>query len=337
MSDILLAKPKLPPDWIDVSVGEPHIVRSTLLEYFHVEPLSTYSMDHEWEYPAPAGYQPLVDKLQEQYGHPVIITNGAKQALGACFYALKKLGKLHVGMIEPYWALIPPLMDMHGLIPAIGKHPYNVDAFLALAPNNPDGQFPHLEVLEDTCKSKKIPFIHDAAYYTHVYLPKTTELKVYGDAQIFSVSKMFGISGLRLGYVVCKNPDFYRLIQEYMEAMTVGVSIVSQLCLLNLLQDIENNPTDFSSFEEEALGAINVAKLMMLGVDPEVLKINPLLIDRPGMFGWFGVGPRADFKKSKINVIDGALFGGPGMVRMNLAFNETQMQDLVNRLNSVKT
>jgi bifunctional pyridoxal-dependent enzyme with beta-cystathionase and maltose regulon repressor activities len=54
------------------------------------------------------------------------------------------------------------------------------------------------------------------------------------------------------------------------------------------------------------------------------------------MFGWFKVGPKADFTKSKINFIDGALFGVPGMVRMNLAFSSDKMEEIVKRLNSVK-
>lgn len=336
MSEILLAKPQLPPDWIDVSVGEPHVVREVLLKHFSVDGYSLPQPEHVWEYPHPTGYKPLVQMLEAKHGHPVIITNGAKQALGATFYALKKMGKQNLGMIEPYWALIPPLVEMHGLTPAIGKHPYNVDAFLALAPNNPDGQFPYLDCLEDTCKSKNIPLIHDAAYYTHVYVSKETELKVYGDAQIFSISKMFGLSGLRLGYVVCKNHDFYKLVQEYMEAMTVGVSITSQIFLADLMQRMKAEPEKLLQFEEEAAAALQASKQALLQVDQEVLLVSPRLVDRPGMFGWFKTGPQANFSKSKINFIDGALFGGPGMVRMNLAFNRERMNEIVKRLNSVK-
>lgn len=305
------------------------------MKHFSLDSYPQDHPDHYWEYPNPTGYQPLVQMLEEKHGHPVIITNGAKQALGACFYALKKLGKQNLGMMEPYWALIPPLVEMHGLTSAIGSHPFNVDAFLALAPNNPDGAFPYLDCLEDSCKSKNIPLIHDAAYYTHVYLPRETELKVYGDAQIFSISKMFGLSGLRLGYVVCRNPDFYKLIQQYMEAMTVGVSITSQIFLYDLLLRMKVEPEKLELFEIEASAALTLAKQTLLGVDPDILMVDKRIVDRPGMFGWFAVGPKANFQKSKINFIDGALFGGPGMVRMNLAFNVETMQKIVERLNNV--
>jgi aspartate/methionine/tyrosine aminotransferase len=334
MIDILLAKPKLPSDWIDVSVGEPHVVREILLKHFNVDGYSLPQPEHVWAYPHPTGYQPLVQMLEEKHGHPVIITNGAKQALGATFYALKKLGKQNLGMMEPYWALIPPLVEMHGLTPAIGKHPFNVDAFLALAPNNPDGAFPYLDCLEDACQSKNIPLIHDAAYYTHVYLPASTELKVYGDAQIFSISKMLGLSGLRLGYVVCKNGDFYRLIQEYMEAMTVGVSITSQIFLADLLVRMREAPEKFLQFEEEAATALQASKQALLQVNQEVLLVSPQSVDKPGMFGWFKTGPKFDQQKARVNTIDGKFFGIPGFVRINLALKVSDINEIVRRFNS---
>jgi bifunctional pyridoxal-dependent enzyme with beta-cystathionase and maltose regulon repressor activities len=50
------------------------------------------------------------------------------------------------------------------------------------------------------------------------------------------------------------------------------------------------------------------------------------------MFGWFKTGPKFNSEKSKINFIDGGLFGIPGMIRMNLAFNHERMQEITNRL-----
>ena len=338
MSNLLLAKPNLPEGWLDCSVGEPHVVREILRKYFKLDSIGQEHPDHYWEYPNPKGFEPLIQILEEKHGYPTIITNGAKQGIGACLYALKKMGKQTVGMMEPYWALIPPLVEMHGLTSAIGSHPFNVDAFLALAPNNPDGAFSYLDCLEDSCKSKSknIPLIHDAAYYTHVYLPRETELKVYGDAQIFSISKMFGLSGLRIGYVVCKNPLFYKYIQEYMEAMTVGVSIASQVFLTDLLTQMDKHPLALEKFEKEAAAALRAAKEAMLQVDPEVLIISPRSVDVAGMFGWYAKGPKFSQERAKINFIDGSLFGGQGMIRMNLCWNEDQMQEIVSRLNSSK-
>jgi len=85
-----------------------------------------------------------------------------------------------------------------------------------------------------------------------------------------------------------------------------------------------------------ASDALQESKKIISQVDPEVLEIDPNVINIPGMFLWAKVGPKANFQKAKINMIDGQLFGGPGMIRMNLAFDKTTMLDIVNRLNSSK-
>ncbi len=349
MSDILLAKPKLPPDWIDVSVGEPYLVRDTLIKVFQVEEelkIGHLKVD-DLVYPPPTGYQPLVKHLEDKHGAPVIITNGAKQALGACFYALKKMGKSQMGMKLPYWALIPPLAQMHGMN-CVTSGPDSIlenedlgfDSYLLLAPNNPDGHCPDPESLKKIAaklKEKNIPFIHDAAYYTHIYLPQTHTLPAVGDVQIYSISKMLGFSGLRLGYAVCPNLEFYKLIQEYMEAMTVGVSIASQTWLYDLLdRRMRSFPTLVGRFEGISSMALEANKKLCLQIDPDVLEVPKSLPDNPGMFGWFNTGPKFNSEKSKINFISGALFGVPGMIRMNLAFSYERMQEIVYRLNSEK-
>lgn len=343
MSEILLAKPTLPDGFIDVSVGEPHIVRENLLKIFSVMPYEIPQVSHMFEYPDPKGYKPLVQMLEEKHKAPVIITNGAKQALGACFYALQKMGRLNIAMSSPYWALIPPLVEMHGLnwfTPNNAQcHIASEFGFLLLAPNNPDGfTLSAVELMEEAqkLKDKGIPLIHDAAYYTHVYLPQTHSLPSFGDVQVYSISKMLGLSGLRLGYVVCHNKEFYKLIQQYMEAMTVGVSIIPQIFLADLFKRMNSYPTLTQSFEGTSSNALAESKRIVKNIDPEILEVPQDFENTPGMFGWFKVGPKADFEKSKVNFIDGALFGVPGCVRMNLAFSADKITEIVNRLNSVK-
>lgn len=338
MSEILLAKPKLPEGWIDVSVGEPHIVREILLETFpEATDLSRGLpvVDRMHEYPLPTGYPELVEFLRHKHGAPVIITNGAKQALGASFYALKKMGRAVMGMRTPYWALIPPLANLHG-IQCVDLHKEQWDGCLALSPNNPDGFMEDLTALQRECRRQNIPLIHDAAYYTYSYVPAYEGLGAYGDVQIYSISKMLGLSGLRLGYAVCPNPDFYRYIQEYMETMTVGVSIISQIFLNKLMKSMDSNPYLTRRFEGVAFEELRQNKKLISQVDPEVLEVPTNYHSRPGMFGWFKMGAKCNFNRARINAIDGALFGMPGYVRMNLAFNTTQMKEIVSRLNASK-
>lgn len=333
---MLLAKPDLPQDVIDTSVGEPYVVRDFLTQAFDLSLQEIPVNTSIFEYPSPNGYKPLVDFLEEKYGAPVVITNGAKQALGASLYALKKMGKKKIGMRTPYWALLPQLIDMHGL----QMHPsFNgADANLLLIPNNPDGFVLSPDALKEfslNCQEKNIPLVHDAAYYTHVYLPNSYPLDPIGDLQIFSISKMLGLSGLRLGYVVCHNRSYYKYLQEYMEAMTVGVSNISQSFLYDLFIKMNESPALSEEFETQSFLSIKKSKKIIKQVDSRIIEVPDKMEKIPGMFGWFKIGPNADFKKSKVNVIDGAPFGVPGFIRMNLALPCDKVQEIVNRLNSV--
>jgi aspartate/methionine/tyrosine aminotransferase len=334
MNDILLAKPNLHNGWIDTAAGEPYIIRECLEKAF---PLTPYTLPNEasiWEYPYPQGNKDLVKILEDKYHAPVVITGGAKQALGATFYALKQMGRITVGLQNPFWALLPPLIKMHHLIPTEGLEGH--DAALLVAPNNPDGHMltpEEIKNLSDRCKERSVPLIHDAAYYTHTYLPETYPLKPIGDVQIFSASKMFGLSGLRIGWCVCWNKDFYKHLVEYMEAMTVGASNVSQLFLRDLLTRMYAYPTLTAKFEGLSSIALDKSKEIIKQVNPEVLEVPANFEKLPGMFGFFKRGVKADFEKAKVNVADGKHFGMEGYIRMNLAFGEERMNEIVKRLN----
>lgn len=341
MSDFLLAKPKLGPGWIDCSVGEPYLIRDHLVETFQLQ--DQLEIGHlklnELVYPYPNGYGPLVELLEEKHGAPVVITNGAKQALGAVFYALKKMGKQKMGLKVPYWALIPPLVEMHGL-DWIGAEPEQLndfDSYLLLSPNNPSGHADspeRLVELADAAKAKNIPFIHDGAYYTHIYLPPTHSLPTIGDVQIYSTSKMLGLSGLRVGYAVCPNLEFYKLIQGYMEAMTMGASIVSQTWLFDLMYNhILRTPALTQRFEANCAGDLQYNKMICKKIDQEVLEVPSNFNEIPGMFLWAKKGPRFDPARAKVNVVAGAPFGVPGYVRLNIGFKPETMAEIVDRLN----
>lgn len=334
MTEILLAKPKLPENFIDLSVGEAYVVREIFLRYFDVSSPKQLNAPHVLEYPDPQGYEPLVQFLEDKYQAPVVICNGAKQGLSACFYAIKKMTSQLLGLAEPYWCLLPDLIKFHGLCGGFGMYPYNVDAYLAVAPSNPSGFMPDLECLEQTCKSKNIPLIHDGAYFSHIYLPTSYKLKVYGDAQIFSASKSFGLSGLRLGWIVCRNPDIYQYIIDYMEMMTVGVSIASQMIMYNLFLQMQNAPQQFLLFEQESANALLFAKQCMLEVNKKILDIPLKTTETNGMFGFWKTGPLFNQEKAKLNFIDGKYFGAPGYVRMNLALPKDQIEEVVRRLNA---
>jgi aspartate/methionine/tyrosine aminotransferase len=339
MSKILLALPKLDDGWLDVSVGESHLVRHALFKVFDDFPIQLIDLTttRKSEYQSPNGYAPLVKLLEDKHQAPVVITNGAKQGLGAVFSTLQKLGKHTLGMRCPWWALMPPHAETHGLKPVCANDT-KYDAYLAVLPNNPDGFMldpAYAQKLAEYHKDFGIPFIHDGVYYSSQYCPKQRTFPAFGDVQIFSASKSFGLSGLRVGWVVCNNHDYYHPVQEYMEMMTTGLSTASQSIMYRLLMDMDSRKDKKSEFIRECQNKLYIAKSIMRNLPPDVMDVPNNITDVPGMFLFARCHKPEVFEKAKVNVADGELFGVPGFARINLAVPTETLIEVVERVNNV--
>jgi aspartate/methionine/tyrosine aminotransferase len=340
MSNLLLAIPKLGEGWLDLSVGEAHIVRNALLTtldlYRSQNQLSVdlYS-NNKCEYQPPTGYPPLVKFLEDKHQAPVVITNGAKQAIGAVAYALNKMDKKRVALTRPVWPLIPPLLKAHGLETVDRSY----DAYMAVLPNNPSGSMfdgmERIKTLVEWHKDNNVPFIHDGVYYNPIYLPTYKDFPALGDVQIYSMSKYLGLSGLRIGFAVCKNEQFYHDIQEYMEMMTVGVSTVSQSIVLELLTDLEQKET-YNIFIQRCQEGLIENKTIIKSIRKDILDVPEDIVDQNGMFGWFKKGKEYEkLQYAKINVADGEGFGDASRVRINLAVSIDTIKEVVKRINNL--
>lgn len=332
---MLLAKQNLPEGHIDCAVGEAHIIRDTLFKTFGTNYLNNLvftSLEDKSEYPPASGYDPLVKFLENKHNAPVIITNGAKQGLAASFYALHKMGKRNIGMRNPFWMLLPPLIETSGL-KFVEK---DFDSFLAVLPNNPDNfmhSYEDAKFLGERYKDMGIPFIHDAAYYTPIHLPTFKEFGPIGDLQIYSLSKMYGISGLRVGYIVIHNMEYYDLIQEYMEMMTVGVSTISQDICFNLFTELDSNLIKYNKFVKECQNLLYVAKSICKTIDKRILDVPEGVEKEPGMFLFAKLNKENAFKDARVCIADGKYFGKEGFIRMNLAVKTETLIEVVQRLN----
>ena len=351
MTNILLSKPTLSCDIIDLSVGEATLVRKNLLKYFpslydpSILALGGNISINDFEYPSPNGYKPLVDLLEAKYNAPVVIGCGAKQLLGASMYALKKRADL-LWMQPIYWALLPSLARAHGLIVDHAeptkihnlKHDLENSGYLLLAPNNPDGYCPpykKLVAIQQWHKDRKIPLIHDGAYYCHSYLPSDYELGPLGDIQILSFSKMLGLSGLRMGAAIIHDKSFYQDIVEYMEMMTVGVSVLSQQFLYAVMQKMKDNPQTAKIFEQANYAELTEAKRMLKTISPKVLEVPNDVEQTNGMFFWGKIINKEAFTKAKIHIVGGEPFGDKTKVRLNLGVGNEVLAECIKRLNEV--
>ena len=336
MNDPLIRR-VLPPGTIDLAVGEAHVVREALLNNFDPEIFHAYGGMAQCDYQPPHGYQPLVDLLERRTGKRIIITAGAKQGLSAVFHAVKQMGMLGVTMRKPWWSQMPAAIKMSGLDSfKTWDEPASLMAHLLVSPNNPDGHvinsLSEIERLQAACIDKRVPLIHDAAYYTPVYMSALDlALPDLAPTSIHSVSKAYGLSGLRVGWIATSDDALYDHVCQYIEATTVGTALPSQVLLHHILCEQERTPNAYWKFVNQARKSLRDAKHLMLEVPQDILETvgceNVI-----GMFGWYVKGPRFDAVKSRIHVAPGEAFGDPSRVRINLAVPNKVIAEVVQRL-----
>lgn len=334
MSDIKLQKVTLSSDWIDLSFGEPVVVTDALYRNLNRmgDPMKMPSFHDmkNWTYQPAAGKPDLVSILEEKYGSKVVVTNGAKQALAAALFSFKSAGYSNIWYDTPYYPANPSLVESVGLVKSELR---DASTLLITSPNNPDG----LNYTNQTIDSfaRALPTIHDAAYYTPIYLPDGQEVKHLGDIQIFSASKMYGLSGLRIGYAVCHNERFYQDMVDYIEATTAGVSTSSQDIVRNIELLFKENPAWYEQFVQKSRESIKIARDELLNLDPEVLQVvEP---QSNSMFAWCKIGPRLDNVTAKVHILPGEIFGKPGYMRINIAHPPETIREAVSRLNKHKS
>lgn len=337
MTNLTLAKTDLPDDFIQAAVGEPYLVRDNLFAQYDILKLSPdLKKSSIFEYTKPAGYDPLVKFLEDKYQAPVIIHGGAKQAIGSLFYAIKNKNPSRPGVYlkKPFWSLFPPLLRMHDLWNSDLPYTEYVGGHLLVSPENPTGEILLDDWLEENaikCKELDIPIIMDSAYYNPIYMDPSTRFKPLGDVQVFTCSKLLGLSQLRIGYSVFHNTQLYKAVLTYQEHMTVGTSILSQMFALNIFQEMERDLSKMSMFQAQCNYELDYNRRLAAKIDPSILEIKTQNV---GMFLWAQCHDMKAFDECKITVADGESFGAKNHIRMNLGLPTNKIQEIVERLNN---
>lgn len=215
----------------DLSIGEAELVRESL----DLHQLETKPHPEMFAYQKVGGIPALVDYLQDKYGKRVVIDNGAKGAIHTCLSYMRSVNKSQVNVITPYWSVLNNTFNMYDLkISSLLSE--NKDSFnFIVSPNNPDGSiFSTTELCNFT--------IQDAVYNLDYF---TTSVKTFGDVQIYSSSKMLGLSGMRVGWIVSDNEDLINFASSLIEEKSSGVSSISQNLVLEALQILDNTNTSY--------------------------------------------------------------------------------------------
>jgi aspartate/methionine/tyrosine aminotransferase len=325
-------------DIIDLSTNDPSLIREALFRHFNINDGRAYEMIvpsniNEYSHQPHTGYAPFVKYLEDKHKAPVVITNGAKQALSAVCYALFKMDKRSIGMRAPFFPPLIKLIEMHHLCWTLSYR--DINACMMLLPNNPDSfvsEFPIVKNFAEKCISNGIPVIHDASYYDRLYLPEDYPIQPFGSVQIFSCGKKFGLSSLRVGYAVCYDEDFYKLIKEYVALTTSGVALNAQIFADNIMHHVDYWQYKTRDYNIDVRDLMKRNRKMIAGLDKEMLEVPEGFEELSGPFAWLKKGPKLDQKKSGVKFADGSLFGDSEMVRINLAVSNITMEKAIERL-----
>lgn len=339
VKEFRLQRNDLGEGWIDLSYGEPVIIKSIFDKYTSTA-MRGMVLPSQKEllnvpYPNPKGINELTSFLEEKYGDSVVISNGAKHGLMAVMHAIKKQGISECAMHSPYWVSIPPIIESQGLTVNMFNISDSVSAgaCLVTVPNNPDGNSisnEELVEISNMAKETGVILVHDAAYYSTIYVDST--IKPVADVTIYSFSKMWGLSGLRVGYVVVKNKKLLPDIVNFIEQSCSGVSVTSQLIALSVESFFKENPDILHKFNTECHQAIANSRKELQKISSDILEVQPC--NSNSMFAWCKGGPKLNNVKAKVNISDGSGFGKPGFYRINLAVDTEIIKSAVERLNS---
>ncbi|XP_037487365.1 tryptophan aminotransferase-related protein 1-like isoform X1 [Triticum dicoccoides] len=178
----------------------------------------------------------LVGNAAVDDGYHLVVGTGATQLFQAAMYALSPAGAQRpVGVVSPapYYSSYPPQTDL--LLSGFYRWAGDANAFdgdghieLVCSPNNPDGA-----IREAVLSSESGKAIHDLVYYWPQYTPITGAAA--HDIMLFTMSKVTGHAGARLGWALVKDRDVAKKMVYFVDRSTIGVSKDSQLRAAKIL------------------------------------------------------------------------------------------------------
>lgn len=290
----------------NLAVGEPEFLQARL--WFG--PLLDFSTS--FPYPTIDGHKLLLEELKLKYPKKyIVITNGAKQALLAAFYAYKQIDQIK-GIVHdsPYWPSYPTLAKLSGLT-FNTKATLEKEIFCVTSPNNPNGRQPKWW---NECD------VWDAVYasqlYGHCETPSRHEVSIY------SAAKLLGLSGLRIGWLVTGNKEIASHAANYVEFTTSGVALPTQFYVGQCLTQMREAPP-YAALDKARADLLENGEIFRHYLGHYVKSYEGVPADGTGMFAWFSVEDPYYFNealgRSKIRLVSGpACGGGENFYRMSM-------------------
>jgi aspartate/methionine/tyrosine aminotransferase len=299
----------------NLAIGEPIFLQDTLPWAQAVCP------EGPFQYPHVGGEPELLKELQRAHkGMHVVVTVGAKQAISAVLYAYRELyGAMSAVHGAPYWPSYPYLIEGEGLTHS-RLNTIKTQLRIGTLINNPDGVV-HRAPTE----------LLDCAYAHYVYgwdgqLPPH-------EVAVYSAAKLFGLSGLRVGWIVTADAAIAAKVSEYVERFTSGVCVTAQRHVASVLRFVRVADDHHILYAKAREVLLANGEIFRKHLGDLVETYSGVPRDGSGMFAWFKVRDDEKFKSafatSKVLVISGASCGvqEPGWYRMSMGHRNSYTED----------
>ncbi len=311
-------------DGYNLALGEPFFLSDVMGWTHNIEVVGPYY------YPLFSGDKVLLEELQLLYpGKHIVVMNGAKQAIAATLYAMKELeGYTSAYFPSPYWLSYPTMVKLAGLSRELESNSKAKTIKIDTMLNNPDGRI-----------AAEAVDILDCAYSHSVY--GLEQELVPHRVSIWSAAKLYGLSGLRIGWAVFEDPKLAQKAAFFTEITTSGVSNISQQHMAKVLKYTRQNNRFVKSLYNDARQLlIHNAELFNECIAPHCDVVKGASTEHRGMFAYFKVNDINNFeaalKKSRVLVVNGKACGEtePGWYRMSLGHRNEFVQQAIGVLAS---
>jgi len=203
------------------------------------EEISKRIMDADWNrYPSRTAI-PLVEALSGYANFPakgIVAANASNEILQAAFQTICDAGDKLIAIspgfaIYPYLSKImdlnlievPLLEDFSFDVPEIIKEGRDAKMVILALPNNPTGTTIPIEEIEEIAQNINGIFVVDEAYFEFSKKTAISLLDKYDNIIIIrTLSKAFGLAGLRLGYLLT-NEKIAGAVQKAKLPFSVGI------------------------------------------------------------------------------------------------------------------
>ena len=199
----------------------------------------------------------------------------------------------------PYWPSYKSLAKIAGMGFTNAKDIAAIK--VSTSPNNPDGS--------EADPNESVDIL-DCAYYHPFHPVYGHTQKPHGTVNVFSGSKMFGLSGLRVGWAGTNHKGLAEKMGHYVEMSTTGVSLLSQMHMAAILRHVRRFQDAVPEFKKAQLVLQSNAGhfVLLLGEFCDKMSGCP-----KGMFQWVKAKDPIKFdlalKRAKVSYVPGSACG----------------------------